>query len=147
MIQPAGPGAPPEVGYVTLDRPARPGLGKPMEGEALRARRDPSVSELMARRAAQIAGSGPAETIPDVKLQRASDLALLFISWDETASLPTVKRLMKTSIERSLDVQQENQNEGYARYIAAFAIVRARRRPRGPRRVRRVDQGGQAEEA
>ncbi len=70
--------------------------------------------------------TGKALTIPDVKLARACDLALRFQSWDGAASLPTIKALMTTCLERSSTPAPESAIEGYARYIAASTIVRAR---------------------
>ena len=79
-------------------------------GEPLRKLRHPSVSELLARRCKEIAGTGKALTIPDVKLLEACDLALRFTWWDEVGSLPTIKALMTTCRERSLDPEQASQS-------------------------------------
>ena len=124
LVQPPGRGAP-VMGYFTVRRPGPP-QPEAMMGERLRKLRHPSVSELLARRCKEIAGTGKALTIPDVKLLEACDLALRFTWWDEVGSLPTIKALMTTCRERSLDPEQASQSGVYARYIAGFTIVRAR---------------------
>ena len=124
LVQPPGRGAP-FMGYFTVRRPGQP-QPEALMGEPLRKRRDPSVSELLARRCQEIAGTGKALTIPDDKLLQACDLALRFTWWDEAGSLPTIKALMTTCRERSLDPEQASQSGVYARYIAEFTIVRAR---------------------
>ncbi len=124
LVQPPGGGAP-FMGYFTIRRPGQPRPGALM-GEPLRERRDPGISELLARRCAEMAGTGKALSIPDVKLLGASDLALRLTRWDEAGSLATIKALMTTCRERSLDPQQASQSGSYARYIAEFTMVRAR---------------------
>ncbi len=124
LVQPPGRGAP-FMGYFTVRSPGEP-QPRALMGEPLRERRDPSVSELLARRCEAIAGTGNALTIPDDKLLRACDLALRFTRWDEAGSVPTIKALMTTCRERSVDPQQSSQSGIYARYIAGFTIVRAR---------------------
>jgi len=124
LVQPSGRGAP-FMGYFTVRRPGQP-QPTALMGEPLRERRDPGVSALLARRCAAMAGTGKALTIPDIKLLQACDLALRFTWWDEVGSLPTIKALMTTCRERSLDPEQASQSGGYARYIAEFTIVRAR---------------------
>ncbi len=113
------------IGFFTIRRPgqAKPGA---LRGEPLRKLRNPSVSELMAVRCQAMAGTGKALTIPDAKLLEACDFARRFTWWDEVGSLPTIKALMKTCLERSLDPDQASQAGVYAHYIAEFTIVRAR---------------------
>ena len=55
----------------------------PMKGEVLRSRRDPSVSELLARRVSEIARSGNPLRSPDIELHCACQLALVLDRWDE----------------------------------------------------------------
>jgi hypothetical protein len=124
LVQPPSRGAP-FMGYFTVRGPGEP-QPRALMGEPLRERNDPSVSELLARRCEAIAGTGKALTIPDAKLLRACDLASRFTWWDEVGSLPTIKALMTTCRERSLDPQQSSQSGVYARYVAGFTIVRAR---------------------
>ena len=113
------------MGYFTVRKPGRP---KPVafKGEPLRKLRNPSLSELLASRCKEMAGTGKALTIPDAKLLEACDLAIRFTWWDEVGSLPTLKALMTTCRERSLDPQQASQSGVYAPYIAGFTIARAR---------------------
>jgi hypothetical protein len=123
LVQPAGRGAP-HIGYFAPWREGRP-RPKALMGEPLRARGDPSVSQSLARRCAEIAGTGKALTIPDAKLLEACDLALRFARWDEAGSLPTIKMLMATCRERSLDPEQASQSGCYGPYIANFTMFRA----------------------
>jgi hypothetical protein len=124
LVQQPGGGAP-YLWYFTVLRPGQP-QPKALMGEPVRARRDPSVSELLARRCAAMAGNGKALTIDASELVRACDLALRFTVWDEVGSLPTIKTLMTSCRQRSLDTEHEYQSGVYARYIAGFTIVRAR---------------------
>ena len=124
LIQPPGIGTPQFLMYFTVRRPGQP--PRPLMGEPLRNRRDPSVSELLARRCQEIAGTGKALSIPDSKLLRACDLGIQFTWWDEAGALPTLQSLMATCLQRSRDPQQASQNGSYTRYIAGFTIARAR---------------------
>jgi hypothetical protein len=100
----------------------------PMKGEELRSRRDPSVSELLARRVLQIARAPRQRTIPDVELEHACGLALLLDRWDPKAALPVIRALM-TQARESVD---RDRSEGYGQfftlvgYIARFTLIRAR---------------------
>ena len=98
-------------------------------GEPLRLPRDPSVSELLARRCKQIAVSGKEVRFHGSELLQASELATRFTWWDKLGSLRTIKELMAACIEKSLDPEQSSQSGIYARYIAAFTIVHAAERP------------------
>ena len=130
LVQPTGRAAPPMV-YLTIRKPGQAELGTP-RGELLRKLRNSSVSELLARRCLELARSGNPQTVPDIKLQEACDLALRFIWWDEVGALPTLKALMTACRERSLDPDHESQpGGGYSGYIAQFTIVRARAGDRG----------------
>ena len=100
----------------------------PMKGEELRSRRDPSVSELLARRALEIANAPRPRTTPNVELEKACGLAILLHRWDPKASLPVIRALM-TAARESVD---RDRSEGYAQiftlmeYIARFTLIRAR---------------------
>ncbi|HEY2158838.1 MAG TPA: hypothetical protein VGH33_24615, partial [Isosphaeraceae bacterium] len=115
----------PRFGFVTVIRTPKPGQPIAMAGEAYRSRRDPSVSDLMARRAAEIARSSPA-TIPDISLIRACQLGLTFAKWDQAAAMPTLKALMTACCERSLDATYGVSDHGYAHQIAQITLLRAR---------------------
>ncbi len=80
----------------------------------------------MAVRCQGMARTGKAPSSPDTKLLEACALALRFTWWDEVGSLPTIKALMTTCLERSLDPEQASVSSVYAPYIAQFTIVRAR---------------------
>ncbi len=117
LVQPPSRGAPSMVSFAAR-RPGQP-QPKVMMGDPLRDRRDPSVSELLARRCKAL-------TIPDSGSLQAFNLALTFTRWDEAGSLPTIRALMRICVERSLDPRKASISGAYARYIAEFTIARAR---------------------
>jgi hypothetical protein len=100
----------------------------PMKGEALRSRRAPSVSELLARRVSGIARAGNPLSIPDIELIRACELALVLDRWDGQAALPVVRALMARCREGiELRRAQDTQAEQYlSKFVAQFTILRAR---------------------
>ncbi len=99
--------------------PRRPGPAPSMKGEPLRSRHDPSVSDLLARRSAEPARSS-AGTNSDSGLNQACSLALMFVRWDEPASLPTVKALMTACRERS----EDRSDRSYGPFLARFTEIR-----------------------
>lgn len=100
----------------------------PMKGDELRSRRDPGVSELMARRALQIACASQPQTTPEFELQRACDLALLLQKWDAKAALPVIRALMAQIRE----ILGGDPSEGYHQHdmlvvhLTRFALIRTR---------------------
>lgn len=125
IVQPAGPNAPLGI-RLGIRRPGQP-LPAALMGEALRDGRDPSVSELLARRCREIAGpDGPTRLVPDGDLICACSLAEGFTRWDEAGSVATLETLMARCRKRSLDPEWEAHSGSYAPYIAGFALVRAR---------------------
>ena len=99
-----------------------------MKGEELRSRRDPSVSELMARRVLQIARAPRQQSIPHVELERACELALLLYRWDPKAALPVIPELW-TQARESVDRDRAEHNGnffGLVEFIARFTLIRAR---------------------
>jgi hypothetical protein len=125
MIQPVTYDTPP-TRYVSYGPWTGTGPAPAMKGEALRDRRDPSISDLMARRAADIARTDNPAALPDIGLIRACELAQMFARWDMKAALPTLKTLMTASIERSRDTRGGETDRGYARFVAEFTMQRAR---------------------
>jgi hypothetical protein len=125
IVQPTDPAGPAFQGAHVR----RPESGAtPMKGEELRSRRDPSVSELLARRTLEIARAPRQRTIPDVALANACLLARLLDHWDRKAALPVIRALMtqaRESVER-------DRSEGYSQFfnlvefIAGFTLIRAR---------------------
>ena len=100
----------------------------PMKGEELRSRRDPSVSELLARRVLQTARDPQQRTTNSSELEGACDLALLLNRWDPKAALPVIRALL-TQVRESVD---RDRSEGYSGhytlmvYDARFTLIRAR---------------------
>ncbi len=126
VVQPgdqAGPAVPWASGPGT---PAE--MQAPMKGEELRSRRDPSVSDLLARRVLQIARAPRQRTIPDIELERACGLALVLDRWDRKAALPVIRSLMTQAREVVNRDRAEgyNQYQGLVNYVAQFAVIRAR---------------------
>jgi hypothetical protein len=103
-------------------------LGRPLGGEEMRSRRDPSVSELMARRALEIARSDPRTTVPNTVLTTACALAIRFDLWDEKAALPVIRELMRLAREviAQRNEQGYHQDHHLENFVAQFAIIRAR---------------------
>ena len=66
----------------------------PMKREALRSKREPSVSELLARRALDTALAPRQRTTPDGQLHQACELALMLLRWDPKAAIPVIRTLM-----------------------------------------------------
>ena len=100
----------------------------PMKGEELRSRRDPSVSELLARRVLEIARAPRQRTIPDRELDDACRLALLLDRWDPKAALPVIRALM-TQAREVVDRDRSEGDGGHYGlmvYIVRFSLIRAR---------------------
>jgi hypothetical protein len=114
------------VGWTADVRPRKP-APPPMKGEELRSRRDPSVSELLARRVSDIARTGNPLQHPDVGLHRASELTLIFCRWDPKAALPSVRDMMAQCRE-VIELRRERgaqADEGLAGFLSQFAVIRA----------------------
>jgi hypothetical protein len=93
IVSPAGNGT------SGLRPPAGDPKPGPMQGESLRAGRDPSVSALMAVRVAAIIRS-PAKADGDASLGQASQMALLFAHWDLEAAIPSLRAVMAEALAR-----------------------------------------------
>ncbi len=115
------------VGLNAAARPPKP-PPSPIQGEELRSRRDPSVSDLLARRIAEIAGSGNPLQHPNIELHRACELALLLDHWDKMAVLPSARELMaqcraEFELRREKNVQAD---DGLTPFVSQFTMIRAR---------------------
>ncbi len=99
----------------------------PMRGEVLRSRRNPSVSDLMARRAYEIARSADPLQAPNMALRNAFQFALILSRWDEKASLPVVRAMMLKCID-VMDVRSRNEtgeDPWLSSYVPLFTLIRA----------------------
>ncbi len=106
---------------------SRAGEG-PMKGDVLRSRRNPSVSELIARRTLEIAGVPWPRSTPDLQLQGACWMALDLDRWDSKAALPVIQALT-TQARETIDwfpSEGYGQHETLVQYIAQFSVIRAR---------------------
>jgi hypothetical protein len=83
----------------------KPGTG-PFKGESLRAGKEPSVSELMLRRARQIEGMDNPQRPYEQGLAGACQMGSSLATWDGKASLPLLRELMKlcTTSDRATDL-------------------------------------------
>ena len=95
-----------------------------MKGEELRSRRDPSVSELLARRVNDVARSAAG-----FSLNHACSLALILERWDHNAALPVIRRMTDRCLE-DIDTKRGynagvNLDEVISDYFAKFTLIRA----------------------
>ena len=90
--------------------PLPPGARPRLRGEALRAKQDPSVAELMARRVNEIDPGGPldANSTEQFKVGSANQMAAMLAEWDVKAALP----VLKARVERCARVVQAGQENG-----------------------------------
>ncbi len=70
-----------------------PGARPIFRGAALRAKQNPSVAELMARRADEVDPDGPLDTHPadQLRVGMANQMAAILAEWDSKAALPVLK--------------------------------------------------------
>jgi len=81
------------TGWVTVPQ-RKPGEKPKLRGEVLRGKRDPSVTELMAKRVESLSvKEKPTSSTDMVRMHKACELALLLTKWDLTASLQTLNAL------------------------------------------------------
>ncbi|MHB9023161.1 MAG: hypothetical protein ACYC7E_03165 [Armatimonadota bacterium] len=73
----------------------KPGEQPPMRGESLRGKKDPSVSELMAKRIAQLAARKEGNSNDLFMLADTVGTALAFADWDGQAAVPTLQELSR----------------------------------------------------
>lgn len=89
-------GGRPGGGEVTRVEPKAPGEKPPLRGEALRAKRSPTVTELMTRRLKSIADT-PANR--RVGTGRSVPMARFLAAWDPAAAAPALDELLRTGDE------------------------------------------------
>ena len=75
--------------------PSQPGKTAGMHDEPLRKKTNPSVSELMARRALQIADIKTGSSLDEFNLYKACLLGFCLAEWDQTAAIPVLSALMQ----------------------------------------------------
>lgn len=100
----------------------------PMKGEALRARQNPSVSELLTRRVLDIAGTGNPLEYPNTELYRACELAMDLLVWDEKAALPILRKLTAAcgeDMERKRN-QRGQLDQSMSRFVVQFTLILAK---------------------
>jgi hypothetical protein len=88
IVQPASHWSIPGAGYST-ERQVATNLPVPLRGESLRNKTDPSVADLLARRALEI----PATNFAAYDLPAASEMGLRLAKWDADAARPVLKKL------------------------------------------------------
>ena len=113
----------------TVTTPLPLGVRPRLRGEVLRAKRGPSVSELMARRVDQIDPGGPidAQSSDQLKLRLANQMAEMLAEWDGQAALP----VLKARVRRCARAAQGGPTKGKRPYgievgIAGLTTLRIR---------------------
>ncbi len=104
----------------------KPGT-RPLQGEALRDGREPSVTALIQRRAGQLERQGDPQTSHEPGFQGACRLGGILATWDEQASLPLLRDLStkcRARADRWRD--QENAGRDLAGFLSQFTQIRAR---------------------
>ena len=82
---------------------------KPMKGEALRGTVSPSITELVARRATEVAGVGKEAVNGDFECSTGLQIGLSLADWDPKGSLPTLRLLS----QRARDVLAVSHNSEF----------------------------------
>ena len=91
-----------EGGWVTVPDASKPQA--PIVGEELRSRTNPSVSDLLAKRALEVAGSGELRSSGDqFACAEALQIGLALAKWDRAAAPSTLQKLTKRAFELSLE--------------------------------------------
>lgn len=115
----AGPGRWLEVaGQIVSTRSAHA-----MEGEALRSRTNPSVSELLAKRVADLADRGEPGASRLSSLDESCRLALSFAKWDRKAALPTLAEQVKRC-RAQMETNRDDLFNSIAYYVAGITDER-----------------------
>lgn len=111
-------------------RPTSEAGPHPMQGASLRVGRDPSVTDLMLRRARQIDRTGAPSSFHDPGFASACQMAFCLASWDEKASLPLLKELSKECRARSeawrKQPNQDHADQNLGSSMARFTQIRVR---------------------
>ncbi len=107
---------------------SRPGQPQPkaMIGDPLRKLRNPTISEVLARRCQELAETGEDQTIRASGLYNACLLADRFVRWDEAGSLSTLKALMNACRRLLEHDPANNPSIQLYEHVAKFTLVRAR---------------------
>lgn len=104
--------------------PRKPGEVAPLKGDSLRARRDPSVTELMVRRErAILAGSKSSVR----ELNAACGMGAILRSWDEPVARPIMKDLIRACREAfAAEPNKEQRTEVPVATFSQFVIDQAK---------------------
>jgi hypothetical protein len=130
----AGPARWLEAAGAIVQQEVKPGMplpkpgSQPMQGEPLRTKHDPSVADLMIRRATQLERMGNPQTTYDLEFAKACQMGSILASWDKSASLGLLINLMKECRARS-DRWRAQSDAGaadrtYASYLPKFTELR-----------------------
>jgi len=83
----------------------------PMKAEELRGRRNPSLSDLLAKRALQLAGSGEISSSTEVfQAAEGLQIGVLLAKWDPARALPTLQALER----RAYEIRRDERLQGNA---------------------------------
>lgn len=115
-----------EGGWVTVPDATKPQA--PIVGEELRSRTNPSVADLLSRRALEVAGSGELQSSGDqFACAEALQIGLALAKWDRSAALQTLQRLTNRGFELSLETKHRgNAMESILPPLAQVQLERIR---------------------
>jgi hypothetical protein len=111
-------------GGFSMEKPAPTNAPVRMNGEILRAKTNPSVNELMARRALEV----PADNPNAYDISAACQMGLDLVAWDPKAAEPVVKTLLnrcRTVLEYS-DQQNSRPDQRLGNFMAKLTLACAR---------------------
>ncbi len=111
-------------GGFSISKPAPTNAPVRMDGEALRTKTNPSVSELMARRALEV----PADNPNAYDISAACQMGLDLVAWDPQAAEPVARTLLKrcrTVLEYSdqQDPQNSQSNQRMGTFMAKLTLA------------------------
>ena len=104
-------------GGLSISKPAPTNAPARMNGEILRAKTNPSVSELMARRALEV----PTNNVNAYDISASCQMALYLAAWDSSASLPVARILS----ERARSVMKYS-GQQLGPLVTKLALARAK---------------------
>lgn len=112
IVAPAGRPGPPAYYPDPIREPLPTAADRtPMAGEALRERRDPSVTELLTRRALDLSRD------PNT-LYEAAPFAAFLHRWDPAAALPVIRDVMRRAVEASARTEPGSGSSTSAGFLA-----------------------------
>ena len=112
-------------GGFSMEKPAPTNTSARLNGEALRSKSNPSVSELMARRALEV----PADNPNAYDISMACQMALALAAWDSQAAEPVAKTLLKRcrTVLKYSDPHPSRPDQRLGTFMAKLTLACARK--------------------